>query len=307
MILDLRQMQRLLLYVQGEDEGMTVVYIDSLFLLNFAVNYLLLLASARLAGEVRHRLRLAAGAAAGAIYAVLIFLPGMGFLVHPLCKVCAAAVMALAAFGGSRRLLRLLMLFFALSCALGGGILAIGLLGGQGLTLEGGVIYSAMDLKILLLSAAGCYLILTTVFERLAAHGGARRDLVTAVLRMGGQEVRLTTLIDSGNTLTDPATGCPVMVAEGEKLASLFPARYALDAAALRDPVITLERLSAEGAGHRFRLLPYRAVGVECGLLLSVRLDSLQVGERNYGSILVALAPNGVSDGGSYSALIGCT
>ena len=42
---------------------MTVVYIDSLFLLNLVVNYLLLLASARLAGEVIRRLRLGLGAA----------------------------------------------------------------------------------------------------------------------------------------------------------------------------------------------------------------------------------------------------
>ena len=38
---------------------MTVVYIDSLFLLNFIVDYLLLLATAKLAGEVICRARLA--------------------------------------------------------------------------------------------------------------------------------------------------------------------------------------------------------------------------------------------------------
>ena len=48
---------------------MTVVYIDSLFLLNFIVDYLLLLATAKLAGEVICRPRLALGAAVGALYA----------------------------------------------------------------------------------------------------------------------------------------------------------------------------------------------------------------------------------------------
>ncbi len=284
---------------------MTVVYIDSLFLLNFVINYLLLLAAVRLAGEVIHRLRLAAGAAFGALYAAFIFLPGMGFLVHPLCKVGATILMALAAFGNSRRFLRLLLIFLALSCALGGGILAITLLGGQGLTLRGGVIYSAADLKVLLLSAAGCYLLLTLVFQRIGLHGGMKKDLLPAMLTLGGKKLTLTALVDTGNTLADPVTGRPVMVAEGERLASLFPAEYALNAETLRDPVLILERLSAGGRDRRFRLLPYQAVGVECGMLLTVRFDDVRVGVRDYGSILVALAPNRLSDGGAYSALIG--
>ena len=69
---------------------MTVVYIDALFLLNLIVNYLLLLAAAKLAGEPLRRLRLAAGAALGGLYAAAIFFPGMGFLTHPLCKLGAA-------------------------------------------------------------------------------------------------------------------------------------------------------------------------------------------------------------------------
>lgn len=62
---------------------MTVVYIDALFLLNFVVDYLLLLCAGRLAGEVLHRGRLALGAALAGAYAAAVFLPGMGFLLHP--------------------------------------------------------------------------------------------------------------------------------------------------------------------------------------------------------------------------------
>jgi iron complex transport system permease protein len=101
---------------------MTVVYIDSLFALNFIVNYLLLLAAVRLTGEIVNRLRLAAGAALGALYAVLIFLPGTGFLLHPVCKAGMAVLMALAAFGGSRRLLRLILAGIAVSALVSAGL-----------------------------------------------------------------------------------------------------------------------------------------------------------------------------------------
>lgn len=284
---------------------MTVVYIDALFLLNLIVNYLLLLAAAKLAGEPLRRLRLAAGAALGGLYAAAIFFPGMGFLTHPLCKLGAAVLMLLTGFGGSRRLLRVTLVFFGLSCAFGGGIFAIGLLGGRGLTLRNGVLYSVMDLRILLLSAAVCYAVLTLVFRRTARHG--RREVLPAVLTLEGRRVAVNALVDTGNTLTDPVTGRPVMVAEGSRLSPLLPGERILDEKALRDPVGTLERLSRGERGRRFRLLPYQAVGVECGMLLALRLDDARVGAEDYGGILVALSPNPVSDGGGYSALIGET
>lgn len=98
---------------QGEEgEVMTVIYVDTLFLLNALVDYLLLLCAARLAGEPLKRLRFALGAVLGGGYAVAIFLPGLGFLERPACQLAAAVLMVLAAFWGSRRLGRQVLIFF---------------------------------------------------------------------------------------------------------------------------------------------------------------------------------------------------
>lgn len=229
-------------------QGMTVVYIDALFLLNLVVNYLLLLSAARLAGEIIRRPRLALGAALGAAYAAAVFFPGMGFLLHTLCKLGSGVLMLLCAFGGSRRLLRLTLVFFGVAAAFGGGILAIELLGGRGLTLRNGIFSSAMDLRLILLSAAGCYVLLTLVFRRVAKHSGPARELRRAQLTLGGRQISLTALVDTGNTLTDPVTNRPVMVAEGEKLWALFPQGTAPGADDLRDPVAAMERLGRNGA-----------------------------------------------------------
>ena len=284
---------------------MTVIYVDTLFLLNTMVDYLLLLASARLAGEPLARLRFALGAVLGGLYAVAIFLPGMGFLARPLCRGAAAVLMVLLAFWRSRRLLRQVLIFLALACAFGGGVLAVELLGGQRLALGGGVLYSGMDLKIVLLSAAGCYVLITLLFQRTARHSGLRRELVPAVLTLEGRRVALTALVDTGNTLTDPATGRPVMVAEGEKVGALFPDGQAPAPEELRRPVEALERLGRQGWQGRCRLLPYQAVGVECGMLLALRLDGARVGTEDYGKLLLALSPTRLTDGGGYHALIG--
>lgn len=284
---------------------MTIIYVDTLFLLNALVDYLLLLAAARLAGEPLRRWRFALGAALGGGYAVAIFLPGLDFLAHPLCRLASAVLMLVVSYGGSRRLLRQGVLFVALTCAFGGGVVAIGLLGGTGLSLGNGVFYSALDIKIVLLSAAVCYGVLTLVFRRLARHSTANGELVPVKLCLGGRTVVLTGLVDTGNTLTDPVSGRPVVVVEGERASPLFPKEYRPVSADLRDPAAALTRLGTGEWRSRFRLLPYRSVGVDRGLLLAVRVDTLELDGRGRGRVLVALSPTPVSDGGGYQALVG--
>lgn len=282
---------------------MTVIYVDTLFLLNVLVDYLLLLCAARLAGEPLKRLRFALGAVLGGGYAVAIFLPGLGFLERPACRLAAAVLMVLAAFWGSRRLGRQVLIFFALSCAFAGGVLAISMMGGQGLSLNRGVIYSGMDLKIVLLSAAGCYAVLSLLLQKAVRYTSFTGELKAVRLELEDRTVELTALTDTGNTLTDPVTGQGVMVAEGERLLPLFAASQCPSVQELRDPAGALERLT--GAGGHFRLLPYRAVGVDRGLLLGVRVDRAVVDGEDRGAMVVALSPTPVSDGGGYGALLG--
>ena len=62
------------------DLSVETIYLDSLFALNAIIDYLLLLCSARAAGAVLHRRRLALAAVLGGLWAVACILPGLGFL-----------------------------------------------------------------------------------------------------------------------------------------------------------------------------------------------------------------------------------
>lgn len=263
---------------------MKTVYLDSLLLLNFILDYLLLLLTGRVAGAVLCRGRLALAAALGSAYAALSVLAGASFWAHPLIRVCVGVGMVLVGYGHCRRLFRLVLLFFALSAALGGGLYALELLG----------ITVTLDAPSILLFAAGAYFLLSLAGRKLARH--APGELRQVDISLGEHKVRLTALVDSGNTLTDPMTGAGVLVAQGERLAPLLPPeadykRPCQSFPALQDP-------------RRFRLLPYRAVGVEGGLLLAVKADGVRVDGKELGQRLVALSPTPVSDGGGFDALI---
>lgn len=275
---------------------MTVVYIDLLFLLNLIANYLLLLAAGRMAGAVLVRWRIALGAAAGALYAALIFLPDLTWLAAWPCKLAVGVLMVLAAYGGERYLLRVTVLFFGASAALAGAVLGMELLGSAALTLEHGVLYTVIDIRLLLLTFVACYFLLSLFFRRVGSHRG---ELAQLEISLEEKKVNLTALRDTGHTITDPADNRPVVVAYYEALAGILP-----EWADPSQPIQSVERCHAAGS-RQARLVPYRAVGVECGMLLALRSRQVTVDGRPLGRLLVALSPTPLDDGGGYQALIG--
>lgn len=284
---------------------MTVIYLDTLFLLNTIIDYLLLLCTAKVAGSPLHRMRYGFGALLGGLYAVAIFFPNLGFLSQPFFRILVAVLMVFISFGGHSNLLRKSLIFFALSCGFGGGVFAISMLGGDQMSLYGGVIYSVMDLKIVLLSASICYVVLTVVFRRYGRHMAMDRELVPVKISMNGRHVTLIGLVDTGNTLTDPINGCPVLVVDATGLSGIFPEGQRLSPYELSHPLSTMEKWSDFPLAHRFRLLPYRAVGIDRGMLLAMRVDRVEVNGVLQAGVLVALSPSPVSDGGRYRVLVG--
>jgi len=277
--------------------ALTVVYIDLLFLINFTANYLLLLAGGRMAGAVLRRGFLALGAGLGALYAALLFLPGLSWLSALPCRLAAGVLMAAVAYGTGRRLWRPTVMFFGASAMLAGLVLAAETLGGGALTLRNGVFYSRFDLRLLLALFVLCYFILSLFFRRVGRHVGG--ELVRLDVTLFGKALHLIALRDTGNTLSDPATNRPVVVADYEALRPWLPA-----AADPEQPVESMRRLAQAGV-RGCRLLPFRAVGTRAGLLLAVPSEGVSADGRALGPLLIALSPGPVSDGGGYQCLLG--
>lgn len=276
---------------------MTVVYLDALILINFIANYLLLLGAGRVTGKTLKRGRIAIGAAVGALYAASSLLPWAVWFVRWPCKIAVGIFVVLLAYGKERGLLKVTVVFFAASAGLAGLTLAVGLFGGAALTLHSGVIYSDINIRVLFVLFILCYCVMSAFFRRTARHNA--RELVELNIATEKRTIKLTALIDSGHTLTDPMSNRPIIVADGSYFADELPEKMDLSR-----PMDCMKRCTSGGMSS-VRLIPYRAVGVECGLLLAIRAASVRAGDRELGSLLVALSPTAVSDGGAYQALIG--
>lgn len=275
---------------------MTVVYIDSVFTLNAVMDYLLLVCTARLAGRPLRRGRYLLAALLGGAYASAVFLPGLSFLSWTPVKIASGVLLAVAAFGGEEKLARLTLLFFALSCAMAGCVLGLGLLSG-GVPMAGGVFYTDVDARVLLIAAAASYAVMTVVF-RAAAKRGLEGRLLKVRVCLEGRVVTMTALHDTGNALRHPVSGQPVLVTAWGAMESVLPVevRRILTPELLRCPADLLEPLRAVAPQLRFSLVPYRTVGLPEGLLLTVRSDWTEVAGTRYRGLPVGICAGDVGE-----------
>lgn len=251
------------------------IYLDLVILLNFLVDFLLLLGTNRLSGFPLSVRRCALAAALGGIYSGCCMLREFRFLGNQLWRGVFLGLICAIAFGFRRDAVKRGGVFLLLSMALGGVAVSLG----RG------------DFLSLCLAAGGIWLLCRIAF----GHKVGGQEYVPLSITYGDAAVRLIALRDSGNTLRDPVTGEGVLLISGEAAQTLT----GLSHKQLCSPLETLAQRPIPG----LRLIPYRAVGTAGGFLLGMRFPQVKLGERTQ-SAIVAFVPEGLGRGGMYQALI---
>lgn len=252
-------------------------YLKIVAILNFLVDFLLILGVNGQSGHPLSVKRAAAAALLGAAHAAGCLLPGFRFLSGIFWRLIFLGLMALVAFGWDRGALRRSGKFVFLSVALGG--IALGL--------DKGGLWAAM------MAGLFGYLMYLLGF----GNRPGKQQYVPVVITHNGRTIQLTALVDTGNTLRDPVTGKPVLVADARAAENLLH----LTQVQLQHPVETLSAAANSG----LRLIPYTAVG-GCGLLLGLRVQQLEInGKRE--DMIVAFTPQTIGRGRPFQALAGGT
>ena len=241
----------------------------------FLVNFLLLLGAGRLCGMRANLGRMALAALLAAIHSAACMVSGFAFLANGIWRLVGIGVMPMIAYGWELLALRAGALFAVLSLAMNGIVELINRADAFSATV------SVFILMILCL---------------LAFHGRVGpREYVPVSICHGGQKVDLTALVDTGNTLCDPVTGRPVLIADRRAAEKLL----GLTSAQLESPVETM----AMGQIPGLRLIPYCALGKRSGLLLGMKVDKILMDGKER-DLVVAFAPQMLGQG-MYGALAG--
>lgn len=282
-----------------------IVYGDVLFLVNFSIDFLVLFLSGYFLHLKRRLFRLVLSSLLGGIYGVLILLPALSWrgtlVIHFLMALC----LCLVAYApvGRRMFFSLLLSFFGAALLLGGVLTAFyGFLATIFDVSGTNAAVAGRKAELFLLYATLSALVIFGCGRALAKKK-RRREMMVEVWE-GGKSMTFCSLVDSGNLLSDPLSGRPVILLRRQEALTLFPQ----EALAILEKNVDESRLPMH-LRRKIRVIPARgAVGEQ--LLLGFLPDDIYLYgrecEKNKYAVdaILAIAAPGKEDFGGCAGLL---
>lgn len=240
-------------------------------------------------------LRLWSGAALGALYAIFAYFPSVAFMCGFLGKLLLAGLIVYITYGAKtiKEYLSGVAVFYMASFAFGGAVYALMDIFGEG--------DSNASLKLLTGAVALSFVVITAITRQYARKVAKERHFADITATLFGKQAAFRALTDTGHSLTDPISGGPVIIAQLDAVDSLLPKDYRDD---LQNGV-ALPETSDDIFGSRIKLIPFRSLGQDKGMLPGFRPDSITADGISVEHATIAIYKGKISSDDTYSALIG--
>lgn len=293
---------------------MPVIYIDVLFAVNFLVNYLLLRVCCIFSGLKVYKYRIISGSIIGACYAVLVFFPDFTLIHSTVYKLLISMLIIAVSspFFSVRSYLKTLLVFYAVSFAFGGCVLGIFYFSNVGTRLgavySNGILYFNLPWTILALSGVVFYtsVKLFTIITKRNMQGKNLKKKI--LLYFKDNFIEVTALMDTGNSLVDPVSLSPVIIAEYKLIKNLFSKDIRDDLDRIGIDNIEWIMNDVTHKGLPVRLIPFASLGKENGLLLGFVPDKIEIydncGIRIIDKCVVGIYEKQLSKDKSFGALL---
>lgn len=284
------------------------IYIDIIFLENLFMNCIILFATAIILKIPIKILRILISSTIGSIYAIIIYISNLQIYSNVFLKIALSAVMVYVAFRPAKvkSFLKNIMIFYLTSFTFGGVTFALlYFVKPQDILFENGVLIGVSPIKIIVTGGIIGFTIITISFKNIKGKL-TKKDMVCEVeILQNDKTVKTKAIIDTGNLLTEPITKMPVVVVEKEKLIDIFPKNI------IDNTVNFINGKDVEMGEYlsKLRIIPFKSLGKENGLLVGVKVDGIIVnyqGNDNFiKEVIVGIYERKLSTNNSYSALIG--
>ncbi len=290
-----------------------VVYIDVLFLINFVINYFLLLTTKKICKSTSKSWRVLVGALIGSLYAILMFFPPLAIYYTIFAKLLFSLILIAVSFRITkwREFLRTTVIFYIVNFMFAGAAFALFYftdIGSHvGAMVSNGVFYFDLPLKTLFISTGVSYAVILIACKIYSAKmtSGKVYDICICYRE---KSACVSALLDTGNSLSDPVSGKPVIVTEFDSVKALFPSeisslflKYRNDDSGLLNVV-----MSTYFKDTPFRLIPFCSLGNQHGMLLAFKADRVVLVQENQelNEVLIGVYNKKLSKSQEYKALL---
>lgn len=292
---------------------MLEVYGEYLFVENLLMNWLILHLTAYFSKENVPKYKLWIGAALGAAYAFVFFFPSLSFLYSVIMKIVISMLIIVITFVPYhfKTFFKLLGIFYLISFMFGGAAFALFYFTDFNGLLSNGIFYFGnFSIKLLIYSGIISYILIKFCWEYVQVKVSRENILISVCIEVGENKSLIKALLDTGNSLQDPVSKCPVIVVEYNAIKELLPKDIQEVFMAGSDLNLTdiTSSLQTSQWMSRFRMIPFKSLGKENGLLVGFKPDRVQMIEKKefkyVEDIIVAVYGKKLSVDGDYSALL---
>jgi len=291
------------------------VYADVVFGINFVMDLLILWVAGKLAGRRAKLWRLALGALIMALaYCAVTFVGNLPPFFHLISTVIMLIAGLWAAFAPMNFVvLSKLVLFSYLTAFLIGGI-------GMGLfytarfsdIISNITSVSVSDFKLpILAGAVAAFYVLFRFGSKWLETRAIKRQICMAVrIFFGDRDLELNALVDTGNSLRDPLSHAPVIVAEFDSVKAFLPDSVKLLFYEKQENNLQnlLMSASTDDFTDRLRMIPYESLGRQNGLLIGFRPDRVEIMREKdtitLSDVVIGIYNRSLSRNGDYQGLL---
>lgn len=271
-----------------------IVYLDVFFMINFIMDYMIILITSRIAKVKKKRIRQLAGAGCGALYSVIVIKPLTNHLFKiTLVNILIAAVMVLISFGfmSASVYIKNVFLLFVVSFTMSGIINYLyysTVIGKYVRNVLSGNSNKVVNARKFILVSVLAYILLSAIVRIIFS---VRKDMelyYDVKITFRGKSVVVRGLYDTGNGLTEPVSGKMVHIAEYKILKPLLE--------------------GDEKAKENIYVIPFRSIGEEDGIMYGIRMDEMVVLVDDEPKFLynpiIGIYTGNVSKRGNYSVIL---
>jgi stage II sporulation protein GA (sporulation sigma-E factor processing peptidase) len=261
------------------------IYLDAIWLMNFCFDIMLLFLTAIILKRNIVWKKIMIASLIGSAIVILLFSPFAQLASRPESKLILSCVMVLYAFGFKkfRYFIENLLTFYFVTFAVGGGMLGTYYFFQVGFSFQNNMILTngngfgnPVSWLFIVVGFPIIWYFSRLRLEQVEAKKIHYDQIVDVSITMMEKKVIVKGLIDSGNQLYDPITKKPVMIAEAEKLMTVFPESMH-QVISNRNPMEAVTAIEQKEWIGRLKIIPYRSVGQDLQLLLAVIADEVVI------------------------------
>lgn len=265
-------------YKKKKVEKMTI-YLDIVLIENLCMNYIILFATGFIMKIKLHHIRIILSALVGGIYAILSYMEIFPFYSTMVVKIILSVCMVYIAFfpKGIKSLLKHLVMFYLVSFAFGGCAFALlYFIKPEDIFMINGVYVGTYPIKIALLGGVVGFVITYIAFKVVKSRMTKKSLIHDVEIKIEEKTIKIKALLDTGNGLKEPITGEPVIVVERDRLYGILPGNI----------LNNIDKIIGGDWGNleedieyrtRFRVIPFKSIGKQNGMLLGFRVDEVNV------------------------------